>query len=152
MEATPPPPPPSSTTDRRSRPATKDDVRGVRRCLIVLGVWAVAATAIAAIALVVANRADDNDASAQKASSQIGAVQRDLNARIDKLEQQINDLPTSEDVAKLDTRLKTLEDGASKTSTQLDRLSKRLDDLTSRVDALEKSAGSNTNTNTTTTP
>jgi phage shock protein A len=143
MEATPPP---------RLRPATADDVRGLRRWLIVLGVWAVAATAIAAIALVVANRADDNDASAQKASGQIGAVERDLNARIDKLEQQINGLPTSEDVAKLDTRLKTLEDGASKTSSQLDRLSRRVDDVASRVDALEKSAGSNTNTNTTTTP
>ena len=108
--------------------------------------------AIAAIALVVANRADDNDTSAQRASGRIGAVQRDLNDRIDKLEQRIDGLPTSDDLAKLDTRLKAVEDGASKTSTQLDRLSGRLDDLSSRVDALEKSAGSNTNTSTTTTP
>jgi negative regulator of sigma E activity len=99
MEATPPPPPPSSTTDRRSRPATKDDVRSLRRWLIVAGVWAVAATAIAAIALVVANRANDNDKDAQKASGQVGALQRDLNARIDKLEGRIDDLPTSSDLA-----------------------------------------------------
>jgi septal ring factor EnvC (AmiA/AmiB activator) len=149
MEASPPPP---ASTDRRSRPATRDDVRSLRRWMIVAGVWAVAATAIAAIALVVANRADDNDQNAQKATGQIDALQRDLNDRIDKLEQRIDDLPTSADLAKLDTRLKAVEDGATKTSSQLDRLSRRLDDVSSRVDALEKSAGSNTNTNTTTTP
>jgi septal ring factor EnvC (AmiA/AmiB activator) len=143
MEATPP---------RRPRPATAEDVRSLRRWLIVAGVWAVAATAIAAIALIVANRADDNDNAARRTSGQIGAVQRDLNGRIDKLEQRIDGLPTSEDLAKLDGRLKRVEDGASKTSGDLDRLRTQLDDLKSRVDDLESSAGANTNTNTTTTP
>ena len=46
------PPPP--------KPATAEDLRGLRRWLLVAGVWAVAATAIAVIALVKANDANND--------------------------------------------------------------------------------------------
>ena len=51
--------------DPDSRPATAGDLRGLRRWLLVSVVWAIAATAIAVIALVVANRAADEEESAR---------------------------------------------------------------------------------------
>jgi hypothetical protein len=132
----------------RPEPATTDDLRGLRRWLLVAGVWAVAATAIAVIALITANR--DNTAKQDaRTSGQIGRVQRDLTNRIDKLEGRLGNLAPAADVAKLDTRLKKVEQTASKTSNRLDALNKDVNTLQTRVDALEKQASSPTNTDTT---
>jgi predicted nuclease with TOPRIM domain len=132
------------------RPATTDDVRSLRRWLIVAGVWAMAATAIAIIALVVANRADDDEDLA-RTSGRVAQVRRDLNQRLDELEQRIGELATSEDVSNLDTRLKRLEDDAGQASDRVERLSGRVDDLQSQVEALEQ-AGTETTETTETTP
>jgi len=115
----------------------------------VTGVWAVAATAIAAIALVVANRANDDEEVA-RASGQIGVLRRDLNERIDALSDRVDELPRSRDVAKLDGRLKAVEDDAGSTSDRIDRLDGRIDDLESKVRDLERSGAAGTDTTATT--
>jgi polyhydroxyalkanoate synthesis regulator phasin len=130
------------------RPATLGDIRGLRRWLVVTAVWAVAATALGVIALIEANK--DDEAGRTQSAADIARVQKDLNGRIDDLESRVGDLPTSDDVSKLDGRIKDLENKADRSSSDLDKLNGRVDDLEKRVDDLEQS--SQTQTNTTTTP
>ncbi len=150
-----PPTPPAVPPPDRPELATANDLRAVRRWLLVAGVWAVAATAIAVIALVQANNNDESQKVGEETASQVGRVQRDLNKRLDDIESRMNDLAPSSDIDRLDKRLKKVEDETSKATTKLDKLSGRVDDLETRVDDLETQQGSGTNTdqtNTTTTP
>ena len=137
--AVPPTPQPPAPPSSRPEPATKDDLRALRRWLLVAGVWAVAATAIAVIALVQANK-DDSAKIGSQTDNQVGRVQRDLNKRLDDVESRLDDLAPSSDVAKLDRRLKKAEEDTSKATEKLDKLSGRVDDLETRVDDLESSA------------
>jgi TolA-binding protein len=117
------------------RPATLADIRSLRRWLAVAAIWAVAATALAVIALLEANK--DDSAEQTRAAGELGRVQRQLNSRIDDLESRIAELPTTDDVSKLDGRLKAVEDAADKSATATERLSRRVDDLEAGVDDLE---------------
>jgi len=128
-----PPPAPYVEDDR---PATLAELRSTRRWLAVAGVWALAATALAAFALVEANK-DDDEARTQ-AAGELGRVQRDLNERIGDLESRIGELPTSDDLSRLDGRLKDVEDAADKATTDTERLANRVEDLEPRVDELEQ--------------
>jgi septal ring factor EnvC (AmiA/AmiB activator) len=123
--------------DQDQRPATVGSVKTLRRWLIVAGVWAVAATAIAVFALIKADEADD--AGREQAAGDLGRVQRQLDGRLDDLEQRIDDAPTSEDLTRLDERLAEIEDGAGQASEDVERLSGRLDDLEQQVQELEDS-------------
>jgi predicted nuclease with TOPRIM domain len=129
------------------RPATLGDLRSLRRWLAVTAVWAVAATALGVIALIEANK--DDDSARTQAAGELGRVQRDLNNRIDELESRVDGLPTSDDLTKLENRLKDAEDKADKTTGDVRDLSSRVDDLEQRVDDLEQSSQSQTNTTTT---
>ena len=95
-------------------PATVGQVKSLRRWLIVAGVWAVAATALAVFALIQANQEDE--AGREEAAGELGRVQRQLNNRIDDLEQRIEGLPSSEDISNLEDRLGQVEDDASRRS------------------------------------
>ena len=157
---TPPPPPgdrPPAVVrervpiDEESQPATVGELRSLRRWVAVAGVWAVAATAIGVIALVVANQEDDSGVE-ERTAGQIARVQRQLNDRIDGLESRIDELPQSDDLARLDDRLQEVEDGAGKIGDRLVRLDGRIDDLESQVEALEESATGTETTGTETTP
>jgi TolA-binding protein len=117
------------------RPATLADIRSLRRWLAVAALWAVAATALAVIALLEANKDDSGEQ--RRAAGELGRVQRQLNSRIDDLESRIAELPTTDDVSKLDGRLKAVEDAADKSATATERLSGRVDDLEGGVDDLE---------------
>jgi septal ring factor EnvC (AmiA/AmiB activator) len=144
--AVPPPPGPPS----RPEPATTDDLRTVRRWLLVAGVWAVAATAIAVIALVEANR-DDSEKIGARTANQVGRVQRQLTERLDDIENRLDEFAPTSDVARLDRRLKKAEDATTKATTKLDKLSGRVDDLETQVDDLEQQQSSGTNTDETNT-
>jgi septal ring factor EnvC (AmiA/AmiB activator) len=126
----------------KQRPATIAQVKGLRRWLIVAGVWAVAATALAVFALIQANRADDEGR--EQAVGEFGRVQRQLNERIDDLEQRVDGLPTSADLSDLENRLGQVEDDASQATQDVERLSNRVDDLEGRVDELEQEAEATT--------
>jgi TolA-binding protein len=117
------------------RPATLADIRSLRRWLAVAAIWAVAATALGVIALLEANKDDSGAQTA--AAGELARVQKQLNSRMDDLESRIDDLPTSDDVAKLDGRLKAVENDADKSKAAADRLSGRVDDLETSVDDLE---------------
>jgi septal ring factor EnvC (AmiA/AmiB activator) len=129
------------------RPATYGELRSTRRWLAVAGVWAVAATALAVFALIEANKNDDT--ARTQAAGEIGRVQRQLNARMDDLEQRVDELPTSDAINKLDSRLQYLEDSSDKVGTDIERLGNRLDDVESRVDDLEQAIESQAETTTT---
>jgi methyl-accepting chemotaxis protein len=134
------------------RPATLADIRSLRRWLAVAAIWAVAATALAVIALLEANKDDSGDQT--RAAGELGRVQRQLNSRMDDLESRVAELPTTDDVSKLDGRLKAVEDAADKSATASERLSGRVDDLEGRVDDLESRIEEleSTSSGTTTTP
>jgi uncharacterized protein HemX len=140
-----PPAPPATAPPARPAPATQDDLRSLRRWLLVAGVWAAAATAIGIIALVQANKDDSAEIGAQTAN-QVGKVQRDLNNRLDDIEKQLDGLAPASDIARLDKRLKQVEDDASKAGVQLEKVSGRVDDLENRVDDVESQQSSGTNT------
>jgi septal ring factor EnvC (AmiA/AmiB activator) len=125
------------TGEDPARPATTDDLRGLRRWLLVAGVWAAAATAIAVIALVTANQ-DDSEEIGARTANQIGQVQRNLTERLDQIEQRLDELAPAEDVTRLDNRLKKVEETASKTADRIDTVADDVDDLETRVEELEQ--------------
>jgi septal ring factor EnvC (AmiA/AmiB activator) len=145
--ATPPTPPGQPPADPDSRPATAGDLRTLRRWLIVAGVWAVAATAIAVIALLNAN--DAKDKATSDTASSLQRATRDLDNRVDKLEQDVAGLPTAEQLDDLESQIKDLD---KQVSTAQDD-AKSADDATTKleeqVQALEDAANSGTNTTTT---
>ena len=124
----------------RPEPATTEDLRALRRWLLVAGVWAAAATAIAVIALVTANRADDDEEDSARTAGQITRVQNRLTERLDALEGGLEELAPAEDVTKLDNRLQQVEGRAGRTGDRLDALGEDIDDLQSRVEDLEQAA------------
>jgi septal ring factor EnvC (AmiA/AmiB activator) len=117
-------------------PASVGQLKSLRRWLIVAGVWAVAATALAVFALIQANQEDEEGR--EQAAGELGRVQRDLDNRINGLEQEIEGLPSSEDVSNLENRLGQVEDDASQAAQSAERLGNRVDDLEGRVDQLEQ--------------
>jgi septal ring factor EnvC (AmiA/AmiB activator) len=138
QSAAPPPPVP----DEDAVPATRGDLRSVRRWLVVAGVWAAAATAVGVIALIKATDQPSSDSRADVAR-QIGQAERALDRRIDSLRSQIDTLPSSQDLSRVDNRLKRAEEDAKRASTDQKTTSSKLDDLTKRVDDL---AGQQTST------
>ena len=136
--------------DQNQRPATVASVKNLRRWLIVAGVWAVAATAIAVFALIKADEADD--AGREQAAGELGRVQRQLDNRIDELERRVDQAPSSEDIGQLDDRLTEIEDGGTQTSQDIERLNGRLDALEQQVQTLEDSAETSGAEDTETTP
>jgi phage shock protein A len=141
---TPPRRPPEGAVDPDSEPATVGELRTLRRWLLVAGVWALAATAIAVIALVKAN--EEDTAGQERTAGQIGRIQRTLNDRIDELESRIEELPSSTDVSNLDNRLKKVEDSSGQAGDRLDRLSGRIDELETQIQDLEQQQTTQTET------
>ena len=135
-------------------PATVGELRTLRRWLIVAGVWAVAASAIAIIALLTANDNQPKNTPRAVTGSQLSGVQRDLDERIDALEKKVKTLPTSDDLSKLDDRLKTAENRADSARDDVKATRSDVSDLKKRVDDLEQQQtdSANSNTDTTTSP
>jgi septal ring factor EnvC (AmiA/AmiB activator) len=124
-------------------PATQDDVRSLRRWLIVVAVWAVAASAIGIIALVAS---DDNSSKTSSATdARIARLEHELSMRIQSLQTNTSKAASAEDVAKLDARIKSLRkdltdatDASKSTTKDIDDLKTRVDELEKRVDDVEK--------------
>ena len=126
-------------------PATIEHVRSLRRWLAVVGVWAVAASAIALLALL---EEDERGAVAPAPRSDgagVAALERTLDRRLDKLER---DLERSEvapaDIRRLDRRLKEAEgeladatESTAKATEAATQLGERIDDLEQRIEKLE---------------
>ena len=89
---------------RGSDAVGREDLRSLRRWVVVAGVWAVAATAIALIALLDTSDGDARE-QADRATARAATTERTLDRRIDALERRLEDLPRSEDVSELQERL-----------------------------------------------
>ena len=134
----PPAPSPEDTA-----PATQEDLRVLRRWVIVAGVWAVAATAIGIIALLDTS-GTDAEKQASDASDRAAAVERSVdqqNAQIKALEKRLDDLPQTADVSKLEDRLSAAEDDASKAAEDAKSADEKVTDLEDRVQTLEDESG-----------
>ena len=132
------PPPGEPPPDPDALPATKGDIRDLRRWLIVAGVWAVAASVIAIVALF--SGGDDSNEPDRRAgddSAAIARVQRTLDKRIDELDSAIDGLPTSDDVSKLQSSLDGVEKQASGAATDASAAREAVSELESRVEDLE---------------
>ncbi len=127
-----------------------EDIRSLRRWLVVLGLLAVVACAVAAYALI---RADESESDAAD-KDRVAALERGLDRRIAQLDRRLGQTSsetestrrelrqTSEesDVAKLDRRLRRVEndltdavDAAAESGKGLLRVQRRLDTLSREV-------------------
>jgi hypothetical protein len=138
-----PPQPPAAPPDDDAQVATLADLRSLRRWLLVAGVWALAATAIAVIALIKAANEGASESRADVAH-QIGDAERALDHRIDTLRSRIDALPSSQDLSRVERRLGHAEDNVRKASNDARTDSTKVDNLSKRVDALEKRQTSTT--------
>ena len=120
-------------------PLSTDDIRGLRRWVMVAAVWAVAATVIALIALL-----DTSDSQAEKdadaATDRIVKLQRALDGRLDGLETRLAGLARSDDVARLQQRLSRVEKSASEAAESSKSADDKAGDLERRVEQLEDEA------------
>ena len=120
-------------------PVTRDDLSALRRWILVAGVWAVAATAVALIALLDTS-GDDAERTATGAVSSAAEVreaQDGLDRRLDELDTRLGDLPQAEDVSNLQTRLSKMEADSKKALTDAGNAEDTVTDLEDRVKALE---------------
>jgi hypothetical protein len=131
------PPPDAAAADPDALPATRGDIRDLRRWLIVAGVWAVAASAIALVALLSDDKASQSDRRSGDDSAAIARVQRTLDKRIDDLDSKVDDLPSSDDVSKLQSSLSDVEKQASAAASDAGAARDAVSDLESRVEDLE---------------
>jgi len=126
------------------RPARAGELRGLRRWLLVAAVWATAATAIAVIALLAADKARDDNSEAERQSArtagQISTGQRRLDARLDELERRLEQLPSAQELSDLTDALKRADQANGRTEDKVDELTGSVDDLETRVESLEEAA------------
>ena len=128
-------PPATAQPDRAQRdsPVTHDDLRLLRRWVVVAGVWAVAATAVALIALL-----DDSGRDAERRANQTGerVARREqaVDRRIASLDARLRALPSSGEVARLRTQVAAAQQSASGARSATSALERR-------VDALERTGG-----------
>ena len=120
-------------------PVTRDDLRALRRWILVAGVWAVAATAVALIALLDTSGDDAERTATGAANSAAEAreAQDGIRERLDELEARLGDVPQAEDVSSLQTRLSRIEGESKKASTDAGNAQDKLTDLEDRVKAIE---------------
>jgi TolA-binding protein len=124
-------------------PVTQGDLRTVRRWLLVTAVWALAATAVALIALLSAD--DTAEKESRSVGEQLTRLQRDVDRRLDALEEDVEEAPRQEDVTTLAKRLSRLETKSSTATDDAKDAKTRVDDLETRVEELEATADSGGN-------
>jgi septal ring factor EnvC (AmiA/AmiB activator) len=104
----------------------------------VAGVWAAAATAIAVIALVEARKDEPDEGSSARVSAELDHVQSRLERRIDELQNRLGKLPTTDDVKRLESRLRTAEDDVRTASADARSARDKVSALDGRVQDLEQ--------------
>lgn len=128
-------------------PVTRGDLKGLRRWTLVAGIWAVAATAVALIALLDTS-GGEAEQTAGDANRRVGELEkrldgldrgvRGLSARTDDAESRLGGLAPLSDVTKLQTRVGRAEEGASAANNRSGNIRDTLRALGQRVTALEE--------------
>jgi predicted nuclease with TOPRIM domain len=147
------PPPPTKTDVDVVEEAVEeaiehDGLRTVRRWMIVLSIWALAATAIAVIAFMEARDAKSEQDSSQAATrADIERVQQRLRDDVDELRTDVDRLPTQAEYSQLQTRLRkaqrdatTARDDATAASDDAAELKPKVEALERQVNSLESTA------------
>jgi len=142
VEGAPPVPPPQQapipaelTADQR--PATAEDIKGLRRWVIVAGVWAVAATALAVIALLKPAQTQDPETAAA-ATRSVNRVQDRLDERFDQLEGRVGRLPQSSDLQRLGDRVQRMESRSGQAAGDAKAARDSIGKLQDRVQKVER--------------
>ena len=144
--------PPDEQPTRRARRAALivEDFRSVRRWLVLLGVLALAAAAVAAYALIEAGESADADrvnaleASLRDARADVKRTNRQLELERVELERRLATTSEEADVAKLERRLRRVErdvadvvESSADNDTATGRINDRLDTLSDRLTDIE---------------
>ncbi len=111
-------------------------MKGLKRWAIVAGVWAVAATALAVIALL--KPAEQDPAAAAAAHRSVNRLQDRLDERFEQLTNRVDRLPRSGDVQKLEDRLQGVEGRAGQASDDARAARDSIGKLQDRVDEVEQ--------------
>ena len=119
-------------------PATHGDLRALRRWILVTAVWAVAATAVALIALLTQD--DTAEEKSRDVGERVTRLERDLNPKLENLEEQLDEVAQREDVTRLAQRLSRVETSSSRASSDAKDVKSRIDDLETRIEDLEATA------------
>ena len=127
--------------------ATQDDLKSLRRWALVAGVWAVAATAVALIALLDTSRNDAEkkaDATADRVTEVEGDVRelRGLSKRLDDVESRLAGVAAAGDLNKLQSRVGRAEEDAATATDRVSSASDTVKDLEDRVQTLEDAPSS----------
>ena len=129
---------------------TRDDLKALRRWVLVAGIWAVAATAVALIALLDSSngdaeqRAGDAERRAADVEKRVVKIDRDqtgFSTRIDEVESRLGALAPVSDVSKLQDRVGRAEENASEANDKVGNSSDKVKALEDRVAALEDAPG-----------
>ncbi|CAN5549986.1 hypothetical protein BH20ACT19_BH20ACT19_08490 [soil metagenome] len=138
--------PPPVADERGEQRVTRDDLKGLRRWTLVTGIWAVAATAVALIALLDTS-GGDAEQKAGDAGRRVGTVEkrvdaldrdlRGLSARIDDAESRLGGLAPLTDVTKLQDRVGRAEEDASAANNRSGNVRDTVRDLEDRLTQLE---------------
>ena len=132
---------PQTASDGRA-PTSYEDMRALRRWVLVAGVWAVAATAVALIALVDTSTEDAEQTAAQATdnASRLAARQRRLGRRLARVESRLEGLAPAGEVTDLADRLGRAEAAASAARNRAGAAAQRLSRLEERVRSLGEGA------------
>lgn len=127
-------------------PPEQEELRGLRRWLIVAGAWAVAASAIALIALFT-GRQDSEKEARSAAQEQVGELRQRLDARVKSLSDQVEQ--HSQVLGRLSGEVQEAGSDATEAKRTADRargsvssLRDEVEQLSSTVDDLEANQGS----------
>ena len=112
----PPPPPRIPQPPEDLRPAAAGDLKELRRWTIVAGVWAVAATALAVLALIRPGQQDVADRSAAAAKRSVDRMQDRFDSRLRRLAKRIDRVPRAAELQYLGNRVRQVEDRSGQTA------------------------------------
>ena len=127
-------------------PVTRDDLKALRRWTLVAGIWAVAATAVALIALFDTSKGDAEQragdaeqraADVEKRVIKLDRTQRGLSTRTDEVESRLGALAPLSDVSRLQDRVGRAEEDASEANDRAGKSTDKVNSLEDRVKALE---------------
>ena len=121
-------------------PATVEDVRAVRRWLVVVGIWAVAASAIALLALLAGDEDDEPVTRGDAGVERVARAQSDLEDRVNELEQQAEGggEVDPDDIDKLDERLKQVEEDLGQAREDARQASSQVEEQGSSIEQAEQ--------------
>ena len=145
MHSPAPPPPPAGPPFRSPAPppASRDELRTLRRWVLVSGVWAVAATAVALIALLDSSdgKAEARAGDAADRVTRLERRQRALGQRLGVMNSRSKNLASRGDVVKLQLRLSQIQTIAAAASKRAARAVKATSEVDDRVKQFEQALG-----------